>query len=81
MNQENIKINELKQLSIDLFGNNWIIPLSKYLKITRQAVYLWLSGKRKVPHSILLLLNLQSSIQKKKRNTHEGAIDVKSLLL
>jgi len=75
MNQENIKINELKQLSIDLFGNNWIIPLSKYLKITRQAVYLWLSGKRKVPHSILLLLNLQSSIQKKnkKRNTHEGA--------
>ena len=25
MNQENIKINELKQLSIDLFGNNWII--------------------------------------------------------
>ena len=65
MNKENIKINELKTLSEDLFGSNWIVPLSKYLKITRQAVYLWLSGKRKVPYSILLLLSLQTNIQKK----------------
>ena len=40
---------KLAKISKEVFGEKWIIPLAKYLGITRQAVYLWLANKLVIP--------------------------------
>ena len=40
---------KLNTLCKDIFGESWVIPLANFLGITRQAVYLWIAEKRKVP--------------------------------
>ena len=62
---------KLQQLSKELFGNpenpnpnNWIIPLAEYLGITRQAVYLWLGNKRKIPQVVIMALTMKRQLDR-----------------
>ena len=62
---------KLQKLSKELFGdpenqnpNNWIIPLAGYLGITRQAVYLWIGIKRKIPQVVIMALTMKKQLDK-----------------
>jgi len=55
---------QLEKLSKELFGESWVIPLSKYLGITHQAVYLWRANKRKVPKVVFMALTMKRQLDK-----------------
>ncbi len=55
---------KLITLSKKLFGNNWIVPLANFLGITRQAVYLWINEKRKVPKVVFIALEQKQKLDK-----------------
>ena len=57
------EIIKLEVLSKDLFGNNWIIPLAKFVGVTRQAVYLWIHEKRKIPRSVIVCLSQRKKLK------------------
>ena len=50
---------QLEKISKELFGDKWIIPLAEYLGITRQAVYLWIADKRKIPKVVFMALTMK----------------------
>ncbi len=58
---------KLITLSKKLFGNNWIVPLANFLGITRQAVYLWINEKRKVPKVVFIALEQKQKLDKMRK--------------
>ena len=66
-----MKFNNLSQklakISKEVFGEKWIIPLAKYLGITRQAVYLWLANKRNIPQVVFIALEQKKQLDKFQR--------------
>ena len=58
---------KLITLSKNLFGNNWIVPLANFLGITRQAVYLWINEKRKVPKVVFIALEQKQKLDKMRK--------------
>ena len=55
---------KLNSLSKEIFGDKWIIPLAQYLGITRQAVYLWIANKRKIPKVVFIALEQKQQLDK-----------------
>ena len=55
---------KLNSLSKEIFGDKWIIPLAQYLGITRQAVYLWIANKRKIPKVVFIALEQRKQLDK-----------------
>lgn len=55
---------QLEKISKELFGDKWIIPLAEYLGITRQAVYLWIADKRKIPKVVFMALTMKKQLDK-----------------
>ena len=55
---------KLNSLSKEIFGDKWIIPLAQYLGITRQAVYLWIANKRKIPNVVFIALEQKQQLDK-----------------
>ena len=66
-----MKFNNLSQklakISKEVFGEKLIIPLAKYLGITRQAVYLWLANKRNIPQVVFIALEQKKQLDKFQR--------------
>jgi len=58
---------KLAKISKEVFGEKWIIPLAKYLGITRQAVYLWLANKRNIPQVVFIALEQKKQLDKFQR--------------
>jgi len=58
---------KLAKISKEVFGEKWIIPLAKYLGITRQAVYLWLANKRNIPQVVFIALEQKKQLNKFQR--------------
>ena len=48
----------------EIFGNSWIVPLAEYVGVTRQAVYLWLAKKRRIPHVVMVCLKQRRVLDK-----------------
>ena len=61
MTKSNKKLNELCG---EIFGDKWIIPLANFLGITRQAVYLWTAGKRKIPKVVFIALEQKRQLDR-----------------
>jgi hypothetical protein len=55
---------KLNTLCKNIFGESWIIPLANFLGITRQAVYLWIAGKRRVPKVVFIALEQKQQLDK-----------------
>ena len=55
---------QLEKISKELFGDKWIIPLAECLEITRQAVYLWIADKRKIPKVVFMALTMKKQLDK-----------------
>ena len=55
---------KLNSLSKEIFGDKWIIPLAQYLGITRQAVYLWIANKRKIPKVVFIAVEQKQQLDK-----------------
>ena len=60
----NDEINKLETISKEIFGNSWIVPLAEYVGVTRQAVYLWLAKKRRIPHVVMVCLKQRQKLDK-----------------
>ena len=58
---------KLAKISKEVLGEKWIIPLAKYLGITRQAVYLWLANKRNIPQVVFIALEQKKQLDKFQR--------------
>ena len=61
MTKSNKKLNELCG---EICGDKGIIPLANFLGITRQAVYLWTAGKRKIPKVVFIALEQKRQLDR-----------------
>ena len=57
-------VKKLETISKEVFGNSWIVPLAEYVGVTRQAVYLWLAKKRRLPHVVMVCLKQRRVLDK-----------------
>ena len=55
---------KLNTLCEEIFGESWVFPLANFLGITRQAVYLWIAEKRKVPKVVFIALEQKQQLDK-----------------
>ena len=57
-------VKNLETISKEIFGNSWIVPLAEYVGVTRQAVYLWLAKKRRIPQVVMVCLQQRQKLDK-----------------
>lgn len=57
-------VKKLETISKEIFGNSWIVPLAEYVGVTRQAVYLWLAKKRRIPQVVMVCLQQRQKLDK-----------------
>ena len=57
-------VKNLETISKEIFGNSWIVPLAEYVGVTRQAVYLWLAKKRRIPQVVMVCLEQRQKLDK-----------------
>ncbi len=60
----NDEVKNLETISKEIFGSSFINPLADYVGVTRQAVYLWLAKKRRIPHVVMVCLKQRKTLDK-----------------